>query len=61
MELTPMAHLVLEKIMGDGERERLREWAGRIAQADGRDRIRVGDVQAALLCAAEEFLPGEGE
>jgi len=60
-ELTRHAQETLDLLTATGmpqaEVDRLREWAGQIAAADGRERAGVGDVQAARLAAGAEFLP----
>lgn len=44
------------------ERDRIREWAGRIARGRGSPVVGVGDIRVAMLCVGEEFLPkGDGE
>ena len=60
LELTRVAALLLEALPDD-ERERITDWAGRIARAHGHTMIGVDDIKAACRCVGPEFLPGEGE
>ena len=60
MQITKFVQMFLETLPPE-ERDRTRDWAGRIAAAWGRDTITPDDVRAAVRCAGEEFLPAPGE
>ena len=60
MKSTKFVQMFLETLPPD-DRERMHDWAGRIAAAWGRDTIGPDDIRAAVRCAGEEFLPVAGE
>lgn len=60
MHTTRFVEMFLETLPPE-DRDRTRDWAGRIAAAWGRDTIGPDDIRAAVRCAGEEFLPSPGE
>lgn len=58
MNITKLAATLLESLDAD-ERDRIRDWAERIATGRGRKAISAADIRAAVNCAGEEFLPEE--